>query len=97
MTLAGLHGLIRDFDALKAKALEAAGNNEPWPPVEGDGDGLLYALWADAGFPPLPEKRPPEGAFRYLMQALAGVVWDGEDGGTDAFDLPIENGPVDVV
>jgi hypothetical protein len=48
---------------------------EPWPPVEGEGDNLAWALWSGAGFPLLPETRPAEGPFLYLLHLAASKVW----------------------
>jgi hypothetical protein len=87
--LEGLKGLQKDFEAVKLTALEATGNNEPWPPQEGEGDNLAYSLWAGAGFPELPKERPTGGVFPYLLGLAARATWAEVDGNDSKYDLPM--------
>lgn len=50
---------------------------DSWPPTD-EGDGLIYALWAGAGFPSLPAARPEEGALLYMLDLVAAEVWPAE-------------------
>jgi hypothetical protein len=52
----------------------AAEDPDSWPPID-EGDGLIYALWASAGFPPLPVERPEEGPLLYMLDLVAAEVW----------------------
>lgn len=82
-----LEKIASELEKLKRQGGEE--DPDSWPPVEGEGDNLAFALWAGAGFPELPKERPAGGVFPYLLGLSARATWAEVDGNDSKYDLPM--------